>query len=96
MTKKPEPEMTVDVPVSYDVTSNELPPVDPHEQLMNDPKYAVHVHESQLKRIVEVLEDVAARLVTLEEKVNTLEVITRFSQIPKDGGFDGPPEPPVV
>jgi hypothetical protein len=90
MTKKPEPEMTVDVPVSYDVTSNEIPPVDPHEELMNDPKYAVHVHESQIKRIVEVLEEVSKRLVTLEEKVNTLEITTRFSK----PTTDGPPEPP--
>ena len=93
MTKKPEPEMTVDVPVSYDVTSNEIPPVDPHEQLMNDPKYAVHVHESQLKRIVEVIEEVSQRLVALEDKFIDLELSVRFKDTKLD---DGPPEPPVV
>jgi hypothetical protein len=64
---------------------------DAHSQLMNDPKYAVHVHESQLKRIVEVLEEVSQRLVTLEDKFIDLELSVRFKETKRN---DGPPEPP--
>ena len=64
-----------------------------HKQLMNDPKYAVHVHESQLKRIVEVIEEVSQRLVALEDKFIDLELSVRFKETMSN---DGPPEPPTL
>ena len=66
---------------------------DGHAQLMNDPKYAVHVHESQLKRIVEVVEEVSQRLVALEDKFIDLELSVRFKETKRN---DGPPEPPTL
>lgn len=70
---------------SYDETA--------HKQLLEDPKYAVHVHESQLKRIVEVLEEVSQRLVALEDKFIDLELSIRFKETNRK---DGPPEPPTL
>jgi len=64
-----------------------------HKQLMNDPKYAVHVHESQLKRIIEVIEEVSQRLVALEDKFIDLELSIRFKETKRN---DGPPEPPTL
>ncbi len=81
MTEKPEPNIITE---SSD---------DVHNQLMNDPKYAVHVHESQLKRIVEVLEEVSQRLVKLEDKFIDLELSVRFKETQSN---DGPPEPPTL
>tara|TARA_B100001778_G_scaffold130775_1_gene107656 strand:+ start:616 stop:864 length:249 start_codon:yes stop_codon:yes gene_type:complete len=66
---------------------------DAHQQLLNDPKYAVHVHESQLKRIVEVLEEVSQRLIALEDKFIDLELSVRFKETKTN---DGPPEPPTL
>ena len=66
---------------------------DAHQQLLNDPKYAVHVHESQIKRIVEVLEEVSQRLVKLEDKFIDLELSVRFKETKSN---DGPPEPPTL
>ena len=66
---------------------------DAHAQLMNDPKYAVHVHESQLNRIVEVIEEVSQRLVALEDKFIDLELSVRFKETMSN---EGPPEPPTL
>ena len=66
---------------------------DAHAQLMNDPKYAVHVHESQIKRIVEVVEEISQRLVALEDKFIDLELSVRFKET---RSTDGPPEPPTL
>ena len=66
---------------------------DAHQQLLNDPKYAVHVHESQLKRIIEVIEEVSQRLVALEDKFIDLELSIRFKETKRN---DGPPEPPTL
>lgn len=66
---------------------------DAHAQLMNDPKYAVHVHESQLNRIVEVIEEISQRLVALEDKFIDLELSVRFKETMSN---EGPPEPPTL
>ena len=81
MTEKDEPNIITE---SSDTT---------HSQLMKDPKYAVHVHESQLKRIVEVIEEVSQRLVALEDKFIDLELSVRFKETKTN---DGPPEPPTL
>ncbi len=65
-------------------------PDEAHHQLMSDPHYAVHVHESQLGRIVEVLEEIASKLNDLEYRLESLESSVRFDQ----EHHDGPPEPP--
>ena len=40
-----------------------------HKELMKDPRYAVQLHEHQLNKITEYLEEIVTRLVSLEKKV---------------------------
>ena len=74
-----------------DAASTYEDPDEAHHQLMSDPHYAVHVHESQLNRIVEVLEEIASKLNDLEYRLESLEESVRFDK----GQTDGPPEPPT-
>jgi len=73
------------------------PPKDPHQQLMEDPKYAVHIHEAQITRIVEVLEQVGQKVAELDGRVKAqedalykLEETVRFGR--PSPATDGPPE----
>lgn len=69
----------------------ELDSNDVHEELLKDPKYAVYTHEKQINRIIEILEELSGRIVTLEDKLLNLDLDVRFSKSPK---LEGPPEPP--
>lgn len=42
---------------------------DAHREMMRDPNYAVHIHEHQLNKITEYLEEIVTRLISLEKKV---------------------------
>ena len=44
-----------------------------HKQLLSDPVYAVHLHEKQLDRHAQVLEEIAVRLISLEKTVIDIE-----------------------
>ena len=44
-----------------------------HKQLLSDPVYAVHLHEKQLERHAQLLEEIAVRLISLEKKVLDIE-----------------------
>ena len=48
-------------------------PPETHNELMQDPAYAVHVHEQQLNRICDMLEEVCQRVIAIEDKLNVLE-----------------------
>jgi len=61
-----------------------------HQQLLENPKYAVVVHDKQIGRIVDALENVAIKLSELENRLNELETQTRFPKFT----HDGPPESP--
>ena len=71
MTEKPELEKntfgeTIEPPIA--------PPTDMdvdsiHREMLNDPKYAVHIHERQLERLTTVVEELAERLIVLEKHV---------------------------
>ena len=69
-----------------DLDSNEV-----HNELLENPKYAVYTHEKQINRIIEILEELSGRVVALEDKFLNLDLDVRFSKSPK---IDGPPEPP--
>ena len=44
-----------------------------HQSLMQDPVYAVATHEHQLNKIANMLEELCARVVRIEEKINEHE-----------------------
>ena len=45
-----------------------------HKKLMEDPRYAVAIHEHQINKITEYLEEVVERLVSLEKKMLDHEI----------------------
>ena len=47
-------------------------------ELKEDPKFMVSLHERQLERMAAVIEEMAERLISLEAKVIELETETRF------------------
>ena len=63
-----------------------------HNELLENPKYAVHVHETQINRIVEVLENISEQINHLEYRLGDLEQSVRFSN--EHSPQDGPPTPP--
>tara|TARA_B100001250_G_scaffold370998_1_gene355523 strand:- start:535 stop:993 length:459 start_codon:yes stop_codon:yes gene_type:complete len=63
-----------------------------HNELLENPKYAVHVHETQINRIVEVLENISDQINHLENRLGDLEQSVRFSN--DHSPQDGPPTPP--
>ena len=64
MTEKPELE---------NAPPSDLNPATVHNELLNDPHYAVHMHERQLERQSQVIEEIAERLISLEKKVIDME-----------------------
>ena len=47
---------------------------DTHKKLMEDPRFAVAMHEHQINKITEYLEEVVERLVSLEKKMLDHEI----------------------
>ena len=60
MTEKPE--LPVAPPTTHDINTV-------HNELLNDPHYAVHLHERQLERLTTFVEELAVRLIALEKQV---------------------------
>ena len=44
-----------------------------HQSLMQDPAYAVATHEHQLNKMADMLEEICARVVSIEDKLNAHE-----------------------
>ena len=65
-------------------------PPETHNELMQDPAYAVHVHEQQLNRICDMLEEVCQRVIAIEDKINGMEQEMHFSHDPNDPLNDYP------
>ena len=51
-----------DSPTTHDVNAV-------HNELLNDPHYAIHLHERQLERLTTFVEELAVRLIALEKQV---------------------------
>ena len=71
MTEKPELEVnaygeTIEPPIAPP-TTHDVNTV--HNELLNDPHYAVHLHERQLERLTTFVEELAQRLIALEEHI---------------------------
>ena len=88
MTEKPELEKNaygdvIEPPmVITEETTIEPPTFEESSRVMNelkeDPKFMVSLHERQLDRMASVIEEMAERLISLEAKVIELETETRF------------------
>ena len=70
-----------------------------HQSLMQDPAYAVATHEHQLNKIADMLEELCARVVAIEDKLNqhdqdhliagTDSPITGYPEVTLHGGAPG-------
>ena len=75
MTEKPELEN--DYGSNVDALVDSMPVAHPtthdvntvHNELLNDPHYAVHLHERQLERLTTFVEELAVSLIALEKQV---------------------------
>ena len=76
--------------VDHQVNSMPSAPPETHDQLMQDPAYAVHIHEQQLNRICDMLEEVCGRVVAIEDKLNNMEQEMHFTHDPNDPLNDYP------
>ena len=47
-------------------------------RLRSDTKFMVNMHERQLERIAQLIEEIAQRVIALEEKVMELDINVRF------------------
>ena len=65
-------EETVIEPPTFEESSRAM------NELKEDPKFMVSLHERQLERMATVIEEMAERLISLEAKVIELETETRF------------------
>jgi len=79
----PEKIMTEPVVITEETVINPGPPefeesVKAMNQLREDPKFMVTIHERQLERITMVIEEMAQRILNLEEKINEIELAARF------------------
>ena len=64
MTEKPE---------LQNAPPSDLDPTTVHNELLNDPHYAVHLHERQLERLTTFVEELAMRLIKLEEHIHGVD-----------------------
>ena len=81
MTEKPELEDDYGskVDVLVDSMGEKIePPIAPptdqdvnaiHREMLNDPRYTVHMHERQLERLTTFVEELAERLIALEKQI---------------------------
>ena len=68
MTEKPELDIAI---------SDPQPPTYPdvenaHQKMMQDPAYAIATHEHVLNKYASLLEEMSARIIALEDKVNAI------------------------
>ena len=79
----PQKKMTENLVITEETT---LEPAGPEfeesakamNDLRQDPKFMVTLHERQLDRMASIIEELAERLISLEAKVIELETATRF------------------
>jgi hypothetical protein len=48
------------------------------ESLASDPNYMIALHTRQIERLVTVVEEMAQRLLELEERINAVDELARF------------------
>ena len=78
--------------VDHQVDSMPSAPPETHDQLMQDPAYAVHIHEQQLNRICDMLEEVCGRVVAIEDKLNGMEQEMHFQGTDPNNPINDYPE----
>ena len=77
----PQKKMTENLVITEETTLDAVAPeasVETMNRLKNDMRFMVNMHEKQLGRMAELLEEMAQRIIGLEAKVTELENNVRF------------------
>ena len=97
------PPSTGDYAAAVDQLVNDMPQATEgeaaHTNMMQDPAYAIATHEHQLNKIANLLEELCARVVSIEEKINQHETdhlagnsdnpINDYPEVTMHGGAPG-------
>ena len=72
MTEKPDPQM-LENPITIGTGDPRMPVYTEseiaHQEMMRDPQYAIATHEQTLNKFANILEELSARVVAIEEKI---------------------------
>jgi len=75
MTEKPDPQM-LENPITIGTGDPRMPTYpdveNAHQKMMQDPAYAIATHEHILNKYASLLEEMSARIIALEDKVNAI------------------------
>ena len=97
------PPNTGDYAAAVDQLVNDMPQATEgeaaHTNMMHDPAYAIATHEHQLNKIANLLEELCARVVSIEQKINQHETdhlagnsdnpINDYPEVTMHGGAPG-------
>ena len=78
MTEKPDIDIADPVAPPSDLNINTV-----HNELLNDPHYAVHLHERQLERLTTFVEELATRLMALEDHIHGADPNKALEEYPE-------------
>ena len=72
MTENPDPQM-LENPITIGTGDSRMPVYTEseiaHQEMMRDPQYAIATHEQTLNKFANILEELSARVVAIEEKI---------------------------
>ena len=72
MTEKPDPQI-LENPITIGTGDPRMPVYTEseiaHQEMMRDPQYAIATHEQTLNKFANILEELSARVVAIEEKI---------------------------
>ena len=72
MTEKPDPQM-LENPITIGTGDPRMPVYTEseiaHQEMMRDPQYAIATHEQTLNKFANILEELSARVIAIEQKI---------------------------
>ena len=72
MTEKPDPQI-LENPITIGTGDPRMPVYTEselaHQEMMRDPQYAIATHEQTLNKFANILEELSARVIAIEEKI---------------------------
>ena len=72
MTEKPDPQM-LENPITIGEGDPRMPVYTEseiaHQEMMRDPQYAIATHEQTLNKFANILEELSARVIAIEQKI---------------------------
>ena len=77
MTEKPDPQI-LENPITIGTGDPRMPVYTEseiaHQEMMRDPQYAIATHEQTLNKFANILEELSARVIAIEEKILEMQL----------------------